>query len=393
MSSAKIVLSFRPSGTSWRTIRCARPSNAGVADEHGVVLRLARQDLDDAADLGVAPDDRVQPARARLGDEVAAVLLQRLVGRLGHRARHALGAAHLGQHLEEAVRRQPAILEHLAGGRARAQHRQDEVLDGDVLVLQARGLLLGVLERQREPARDAHVTARARPRHARPRLERLRDVGADRVDVDAGALEQARDQAVGLVEQREQQVLDVELGVTEAHRLGLRVVDGLLGLLGQTVDVHSGSSGELRVGSERRELPLEDFDAGEQLARQDGARVADAEVASQPGGARESGSVAAREQRRRGGSAGGLDEPERDEAPHELGVQAGLARQRVEREQRSGHARTDDERERRLRAPALWGHGHQLAALGSNFDTLLSCSNRSRSLRVSFLGTLIETTA
>ena len=213
-------------------------ADAGVADEHGVVLRLARQDLDDAADLGVAPDDRVQQACARLGDEVAAVLLERLVGRLGHRARHALSAADLGQHPEEAVRRQPAILEHLACRRARAQHRQDEVLDGDVLVLQARGLLLGVLEQQREPARDAHVTARARPRHARPRLERLRDVGADRVDVDVGALEQARDQAVGLVEQREQQVLDVDLGVAEAHRLGLRVVDGLLGLLGQPVDVH-----------------------------------------------------------------------------------------------------------------------------------------------------------
>ena len=38
-------------------------ADAGIADEHGVVLRLARQDLDDAADLGVAPDDRVEPAR------------------------------------------------------------------------------------------------------------------------------------------------------------------------------------------------------------------------------------------------------------------------------------------------------------------------------------------
>ena len=244
MSSAKIVLSFRPSGTSWRTIRWARPSTIAVLPTPGSPTSTG---------LFFVLRDRIWMTRrisasrpmtgsslplARLGDEVAAVLLQRLVGRLGHRARHALSAADLGQHLEEAVRRQPAVLEHLACGRARAQHRQDEVLDGDVLVLQARGLLLGVLEQQREPARDAHVTARARPRHARPRLERLRDVGADRVDVDAGALEQARDQAVGLVEQREQQVLDVDLGVAEAHRLGLRVVDGLLGLLGQTVDVH-----------------------------------------------------------------------------------------------------------------------------------------------------------
>ena len=38
-------------------------ADAGVADEHRVVLGLAGQDLDHAADLGVAADDRVEPAR------------------------------------------------------------------------------------------------------------------------------------------------------------------------------------------------------------------------------------------------------------------------------------------------------------------------------------------
>ena len=57
-------------------------ADARVADQDGVVLRLAGQDLDHAADLGVAADHRVQPPAARLGDEVAAVLLERLVGGL-----------------------------------------------------------------------------------------------------------------------------------------------------------------------------------------------------------------------------------------------------------------------------------------------------------------------
>jgi hypothetical protein len=77
-------------------------------------------------------------------------------------------------------------------------------------------------------------------------------------------------------------------------------------------------------------LPLEAFDAGDQLGGQDGARVADAQVAPQPHGESELGGVAALEERRGRGPAGRLDEPQRDEAPQELGVQAGRARDRVE---------------------------------------------------------------
>ena len=46
-------------------------ADAGLADEHRVVLRAAAQHLDDAADLLVAPDDRVELALARLLGEVA----------------------------------------------------------------------------------------------------------------------------------------------------------------------------------------------------------------------------------------------------------------------------------------------------------------------------------
>ena len=86
-------------------------ADARVADQDRVVLGLAREDLDHAADLGVAADHRVQPAGARLGDEVAAVLLQRLVGHLGVRAGDALAAADLGQRLEEALARDALLVQ------------------------------------------------------------------------------------------------------------------------------------------------------------------------------------------------------------------------------------------------------------------------------------------
>ena len=51
-------------------------ADAGLADEHGVVLGAPGQHLADAADLGVSPDDRVELAARRDLGEVDAVLLE-----------------------------------------------------------------------------------------------------------------------------------------------------------------------------------------------------------------------------------------------------------------------------------------------------------------------------
>ena len=71
-----------------------RLADAGLADEHRVVLRAPREHLDDAADLLVAADDRVELPRLGERGQVAAVLLERLVRALGILRRHLLPAAH-----------------------------------------------------------------------------------------------------------------------------------------------------------------------------------------------------------------------------------------------------------------------------------------------------------
>ena len=68
-------------------------ADAGLADEHRVVLGPARQHLDDAADLFVAADHRIELALARELGEIAAVSLERLIGALRVLTRHALRAA------------------------------------------------------------------------------------------------------------------------------------------------------------------------------------------------------------------------------------------------------------------------------------------------------------
>ena len=72
MSSDSTRLFFSVSGTSPLTMRCARPfddrglADAGLADQHRVVLGAPLQHLDRAADLVVAADHRIELAlRAR----------------------------------------------------------------------------------------------------------------------------------------------------------------------------------------------------------------------------------------------------------------------------------------------------------------------------------------
>ena len=86
-----------PAPRRWRSCRRrGRRSAPGCSS----VLRL--RIWIDAADLGVPADHRVELAGAGLGDQVAAVLLQRLVGPLGGGRGDPLVAAHLGQRGQEA---------------------------------------------------------------------------------------------------------------------------------------------------------------------------------------------------------------------------------------------------------------------------------------------------
>ncbi len=112
-----------------------RLADARLADEDRVVLRAPAENLDDPAHLLVPPDDGVEVALAgRLG-QVAAVLLERLVGRLGILTGHALRTSDLGERLQRRCGR------HARGcqdpGRRRVaglERREEQVLGGNILV-------------------------------------------------------------------------------------------------------------------------------------------------------------------------------------------------------------------------------------------------------------------
>ena len=77
-----------------------RLADAGFADQHRVVLGTPRQHLDDATDLLVAPDDRIELALAGELGEVATVAFERLIGAFRVLVGDARRAADAGERLE-----------------------------------------------------------------------------------------------------------------------------------------------------------------------------------------------------------------------------------------------------------------------------------------------------
>ena len=94
-----------------------RLADAGVADEDRIVLRTAREDLDHATDLLVSPDHRVELALLGRLRQVAAELLECLVGLLGILRGDAAPAADLVDLREQPVARDDVEREQQVLGR------------------------------------------------------------------------------------------------------------------------------------------------------------------------------------------------------------------------------------------------------------------------------------
>jgi len=123
---------------------------------------------------------------------------------------------------------------------ALVHHGQEQVLDRDVLVLQALGLVLGLDQQFVQPLGDVHLAGLGpRTGNARALIELFFHLGLERLQRHVHLREQARDQTVFLFQERCQEVFDIDLHMAEAHGLGLGLGKGLLRFLGQTVGIHS----------------------------------------------------------------------------------------------------------------------------------------------------------
>ena len=210
-----------------------RLADAGVADQDRVILGAAREDLDHAADLLVAPDHRVELVLLGLGGEIAAEFLQRLHAVLGvRRGDAARSCASATAFSSESRSGRTSASPELSRLRA-----IEDVPDRDVLVAAFRHLGLGLLERldQRRGRPRLRRVLAAQPRQ---RIEGLARSRCDRRHVRAELLQDRHDQAAWLLEQRHQQVGRGHLGVSPRRRESAGVGDGFLGLDRESVRLH-----------------------------------------------------------------------------------------------------------------------------------------------------------
>ena len=212
-----------------------RLAHARLADEHGVVLGAARQDLDDAADLLVAADDRVQLAGSGLGGEVAAVLLEGLVRGLGVLAGHALAAAYARRGPAGSLPCRPRCARAVAAPRRRSRRWPA----ADARWRRTRRGAASPRPTARSMTRRRRGSADSEPPWIRARLPRAAATSPRNAGTSTPSRAQrlGRHAVVGLHE-RGEEMLGIEHGALQLLGEPLRVDDRFLGLLRESIEVH-----------------------------------------------------------------------------------------------------------------------------------------------------------
>src|SRR6185436_2724054 len=200
-------------------------AHARLADQHRVVLGAPLQDLDAAPDLVVAADDRVElPLLCPFG-QVQGVFGERLALAFVRLSGHVLTASHFLDRLLQGRLGQPEQL----------RRRQQEHLGSDVLVAALLRFLVGDVEELRELAREVDLARGAFD--LGQFLDLLRKTLLERSGISARLGEEAGNARV--LEQRNQQVLGLDVLVVVPERGALRLGEGFLELGGELFKAHA----------------------------------------------------------------------------------------------------------------------------------------------------------
>ena len=230
-------------------IRCGQAlddgglADAGLAQQHRVVLGAAREDLHDPLDLGLAADDRVELALGGELGQVAAELVEQLRGLLalartaGAAAAALAAAAGAGQHPDDLVADLLGVgveVEQDAGGDALvlAHEAEQDVLGADVVVAERERLAQRQLEHLLGARRERDLAGGDLLAGA----DDADDLRAHALDGDVEGLEDAGGEALLLAQQAEQDVLGADVVVLERPRLLLGEDDHLAGPLCESLE-------------------------------------------------------------------------------------------------------------------------------------------------------------
>jgi len=224
-------------------------TNARLADQHRIVLGSAREHLDHATNLLVAPDHRIELAFARRIGEIAGVALQRLVLVLGRLVGDAMRPANVLEGLEQRVvsgthaGEQGSALRSLDVGQS-----EKEMLGRHKLVAELLGVGFCLVKNLIDLARESRLRVgllRVASHLAADHFAQLRYA-------DAELLKNRHNDPLVLGEQGEQQVQIVHEGIARAAREIDGLVEGFGCLDGETVWIDHRLTGKWDVLGSRR---------------------------------------------------------------------------------------------------------------------------------------------
>ena len=231
-------------------------ADAGLADEHGVVLGAPREDLHDPLDLGLTPDDGIQLAVGGQLGQVATELVQQLrrlllAGAPRRRRRRPAGpgrrtrrtpATGAGEHADDLVADLLGVrveVEQDARGDALvlANEAEQDVLGADVVVTEGKCLAQGQLEHLLRTWREGDLAGG----HFFAGTDDADNLGANALHGDVQGLEYACGKALLLSEETEEDVLGPDVVVLERPRLLLGEDDHLTCSLCESLEHGLGS--------------------------------------------------------------------------------------------------------------------------------------------------------
>ena len=165
-------------------------SDAGLADEDGVILCLAREYADDVAYLAVAPDYGIKLIAPREPDEFLTVLGEHVVGILGILGGNAGVSANGHQRREEGVARDVKGAEEVSDVPVLAvDEREHHVLDGNKLIFHIISYSLSGGEDAVALGRDADIAASTASCDLGEHIDLLIDLAVKDIGVDVHFLD------------------------------------------------------------------------------------------------------------------------------------------------------------------------------------------------------------
>src|SRR3989338_8668559 len=142
-------------------------ADSGFADEDRVVLGAAREYLDDAGYLTVAPNDRIELVLTGERSEIACELCEEFeflgpcAANIGHAA-----VSQFFEHAQDISLFELEPGEHFASRTANIEHRDEKVFGRNEFVLKCRGDTCGILEYLGKLGRKIYLIGRRKARSA-----------------------------------------------------------------------------------------------------------------------------------------------------------------------------------------------------------------------------------